>query len=102
MIMDYTNIPKRSLVESCALEHGVDFNLLNDCVSEDGKGLDLLEASVMRSKDAGVKYSCTVRLDNKFRCIRDGGVWKDCTGGSEVKNLVSDVEKLYKLKNEGG
>ncbi|MCJ1390669.1 hypothetical protein MMC18_003530 [Xylographa bjoerkii] len=101
MIMDYTNIPKRSLVENCALEHGVDFNLLNDCVSEDGKGLDLLEASVKRSKEAGVKYSCTVRLDDKFRCIRDGGVWKDCKGGSKVEDLVSDVEKLYKLKNQG-
>ncbi|MCJ1378543.1 hypothetical protein MMC17_001642 [Xylographa soralifera] len=99
MIMDYTNIPKRSLVENCALEHGVDFDLLNDCVSEDGKGLDLLEASVKRSRDAGVKYSCTVRLDDKFRCIRDGGVWKDCKDGSNVEDLVDDVEKLYKLKN---
>ncbi|MCJ1399883.1 hypothetical protein MMC11_003086 [Xylographa trunciseda] len=102
MIMDYTNIPKRSLVENCALEYGVDFDLLNDCLSEDGKGLDLLEASVKRSKDAGVKYSCTVRLDDKFRCIRDGGVWKDCEGGSKVQDLVNDVERLYKLKNQAG
>ena len=100
--MDYTNIPKRSLVENCALEYGVDFGRLNDCVSEDGKGLDLLEASVKRSKAAGVKYSCTVRLDDKFRCIRDGGIWKDCKGGSDIGDLVDDVEKLYKLKNSGG
>lgn len=98
--MSYRDIPRRSLVQNCALEHGVDFDLLNACVSEEGKGLELLESSVKRSAEAGVKYSCTVRLDDKFRCIRDGGQWKDCEGGSSVKDLVEDVERLYKLKNQ--
>ena len=99
MIMSYQHIPSRSLVEDCALEHGVDFDKLNNCISDEGKGLDLLEASFKRSKAAGVKYSCTVRLDDKFRCIRDGGQWKECQGGSEVKDLVADIKKLYKSKN---
>lgn len=102
MVLDYKNIPSRSLVQHCALEHSVDFDRLNDCVSEEGKGLDLLEASVKRSKEAKVKYSCTVRLDEEVRCIRDGGKWKDCKGGSKAGDLVDDVEKLYKLKNEDG
>ena len=100
LVLDYADIPSRSLVQNCALEHGVDFERLNGCVSEEGKGLDLLEASVKRSQDAGVQYSCTVRLDDKFRCVRDSGKWKDCEGGSEVKDLVNDVERLYKLRNQ--
>lgn len=100
MILSYRDIPHRSLVQNCALEHGVDFDSLNACVSEEGKGLKLLESSVKRSMEAGVKYSCTVRLDDKFRCIRDGGQWKDCEGGSNVKDLVEDVERLYRLKNQ--
>ena len=99
MISSYTEIPARSLIEHCSSEHGVDFHALNGCISEEGKGLDLLRGSVDRSKNAGVKYSCTVRLDDNFRCIRDGGEWKDCEGGSKVEDLVGDVEKLYKAKN---
>jgi len=45
-----------------------------------------------------VTKSCTVRLGGEVRCIRDGGVWKDCESGSEVKDLVGDVERLYRGK----
>lgn len=95
MISSFEDIPKRDLVESCALEHGVDFDKLNDCVSEEGNGMDLLRASIERSKEAGVVYSCTVRLDDKVRCIRDGGEWKNCEGGSSVEDLVRDVNEAY-------
>ncbi len=60
LIMSYQRIPSRDLVQSCALEHGIPFEDLNACVSEEGKGLDLLEASIKRSEEAGVKKSCTV------------------------------------------
>ena len=96
MISSYSDIPARSLVENCALEHGVDFGRLNACASEEGKGLELLRDSVERSKNKGVVYSCTVRLDDQIRCIRDGGKWKDCEKGSTVDDLVADVDKLYK------
>ncbi|MCJ1341493.1 hypothetical protein MMC09_006789 [Bachmanniomyces sp. S44760] len=95
MISSYADIPSRQLVQNCALEHGVDFELLNQCVSEEGKGMDLLEESVQRTKDAGVVFSCTVRLDDKIRCIMDGGEWKDCEGGNRPEDLIRDVEKLW-------
>lgn len=60
LIMSYQRIPSRDLVQSCALEHGISFEDLNGCVSEEGKGLNLLEASIKRSEEAGVKKSCTV------------------------------------------
>lgn len=95
LIMSYARIPQRELVESCALEHGVDFQKLNGCISEEGKGLDLLRASVERSLAAGATTSCTVRLEGKQWCVRDGGQWKNCDSGSETGDLVKEVEKLY-------
>ena len=95
LILSYAKIPARELVESCALEHGIAFEDLNGCVSEEGKGLDLLKASVERSEGAGVKRSCTVRVDGKQWCVRDGGEWKNCENGSDPKSLIDEVERLY-------
>ena len=62
LIRSYQRIPSRDLVQSCSLEHGIPFEDLNSCVSEEGKGLDLLEASIRRTDEASVKKSCTVSL----------------------------------------
>lgn len=98
MISDYPDIPNRDLVEECALEHGLDFSKLNSCISDEGEGIDLLRSSIERSRQNNVTKSCTVRLAGKVRCIRDGGEWYDCPGGSSVQQLVGDINKLY---NEG-
>lgn len=82
-------------MENCALEHGIAFEALNACVSEDGKGLELLRKSVERSEDAAVTKSCTVRVAGETWCIRDGGEWKDCNDGHEPKDLVAAVKKIY-------
>ena len=58
---EYARIPDRDFIEDCALEHGVDFRRLNDCVSrDDGYGVTLLRDSVQRTAAAGVRTSCTV------------------------------------------
>ena len=95
LISDYARVPEQGLVEDCAMEHGVDFGKVNDCISDEGEGIDLLRKSVERSSDHNVTKSCTVRLNGEIRCIRDGGEWYDCPGGSSVKNLVQDVDLLY-------
>ncbi|KAK3398228.1 hypothetical protein B0T20DRAFT_202858 [Sordaria brevicollis] len=94
---NYEEIPQRSLIEDCALEHAIDFDKLNECATKDdgAYGISLLRESVKRSSAAGVTKSCTVRLDNKIFCIRDGGRWSDCPHGSSVNDLVLAVEKLY-------
>lgn len=48
---DYSSIPQRELVEDCALEHAVDFKLLNECATRDnsGYGMKLLRESVERT-----------------------------------------------------
>ncbi|SMR61213.1 unnamed protein product [Zymoseptoria tritici ST99CH_3D1] len=119
--LSYPDIPARELVESCALESGIDKAKLEACTAGqddddnrddndgDGKGDDnghlawgLLKKSFQRSEDANVTASCTVRLAEEVRCIRDAGEWKDCEGGSGVKDLVGDVERLYGERNGGG
>lgn len=101
LIMSYQRIPSRDLVESCALDHGIPFEDLNACISEEGKGLDLLEASIRRSEEAGVKKSCTVRVGEETWCIMDGGEWKDCRGGHKVKDLVKEVKSRHKSNTIG-
>ena len=93
LISSYSQIPQREHVENCALEHGVDFDELNSCVSDVGNGMELLRKSIERSEAAGVKTSCTVRVRGKVWCVRDGGEWKDCVGGHGVDDLVEEILK---------
>lgn len=97
LINEYEEIPKRQLIEDCALEHGLDFGVLNDCMSRDNGafGMGLLRDSVKHSQDVGAGISCTVRLDDKVRCVYDGGEWKDCEGGHKVDDLIGDIDRLY-------
>lgn len=117
---DYKEIPQRSLIEDCALEHAINFDALNECATKDdgSYGIGMLRASVRRSSDvrclppphqttfprsnvplyfqAGVTKSCTVRLNNEIYCIRDNHKWTDCPSGAAVNDLVIAVEKLYR------
>lgn len=94
---DYEQIPQKGLVQDCALEHGIDFDKLNHCMSKDdgAYGMGMLRESVQRSAKLNVTISCTVRLNDEKRCIRDGGEWKDCDDGSKPKDLINDINKLY-------
>jgi hypothetical protein len=111
LINDYERIPERELVHQCALEHGIDFDALNRCASQqnddpnDGNGdppvsgIALLRQSALRGQGLGVRISCTVRLDEKVWCIHDSE-WKDCApNGNEPAVLIDEVERLYKERN---
>lgn len=106
-------------MEDCALEHGINFDALNQCASrqdddEGGgggrddedpdkvSGIALLRRSIQRNLDAGIKKSCTVRVDEQIWCVRDGGLWKDCAEegkGSSVSVLAEEIERLWKERN---
>ncbi|RKF53885.1 putative gamma interferon inducible lysosomal thiol reductase [Erysiphe neolycopersici] len=94
---EYKEIPDRSLLEECALEHGIDFKKLNECASKDNGhyGLELLRQSARHSKEVGVTKSCTVRLNEEIYCVRDGREWTECPHGPAVEDLVNAVEGLY-------
>lgn len=98
---NYSQIPDRDFVEACSMEHGIDFSRVNKCISDEGHGSDLLRQSMLRSQENNVTKSCTVRLADEVRCIRDGGKWYDCPGGSEVADLVGDIDRLYAKANKG-
>jgi len=102
MTRDYQHIPQESLVSDCALEFGISFDELNNCISKDNGqfGMNLLRESVKRSAEANVSTSCTVRLNETVRCVRDGGAWSKCTGGSSVSSLVHDINQLYEKLNQ--
>lgn len=93
---NYSQIPDRDFVQSCAYEHGLNFDRVNKCISDEGHGSELLRNSFLRSQENNVTKSCTVRLAGEIRCIRDGGKWYDCPGGSGVEGLIRDIEKLYR------
>ena len=98
MFRDYEDIPKRELVEDCALEHGIDVEKIASCTNEEDGTLSVkrLQKSFNRTAEAGVTKSCTVRLNGEIRCIRDGGEWTDCEGGSTPQDLVDDILDLWK------
>lgn len=113
LISEYTRIPERNFVEQCALEHGINFQALNECASQqeddpgDGKhpplsGIALLRKSALHSAELDVTTSCTVRLDDTVWCVRDDGSWKECgkdEGNSKVSALADEVKKLYDERN---
>ncbi|ORX96902.1 hypothetical protein BCR34DRAFT_175153 [Clohesyomyces aquaticus] len=96
MERDYHDIPAKELVQDCALEHGLDFDKINHCVSQDdgSYAMGMLRDSVTRSADLNVTTSCTVRLDEKVRCTVDDGVFKNCPGGKKPEDLIRDIKKL--------
>lgn len=59
MIKDYPDIPQRSLIEDCALEHAIDFDKLDACASKDDGafGVGMLRDSVRRSTNVGTLLS---------------------------------------------
>ncbi len=98
LMRDYERIPDRDLVEDCALEHAVDVAKLDECATrDDGQyAMNMLLDSVRHTTEVGVTKSCTLRLDDKVYCIRDGGEWTDCPSGPGVHDLIVTVEKLYR------
>lgn len=68
LIKDYHNIPQRSLIEDCALEHAIDFGKLDECASKDDGawGVEMLRNSVRRSSEVGCSHACGCLVDGFF------------------------------------
>ncbi|KAJ5629382.1 hypothetical protein N7528_003039 [Penicillium herquei] len=118
LMNDYPRIPARELVLQCALEHGIDFDALNTCASQQDdnpdnnpghglygsslSGIALLRESALHSDRLDVHTSCTVRVDDKVWCVHDGGQWKDCVqngAGSKPEVLVDEINRLWEQRN---
>lgn len=67
------------------------------CISGDeGKKLQLKSADEVKARD--VKKSCTVYIDGKRRCIRDGGRWYDCPDGDSDAAFLKSICAAHKAK----
>jgi Gamma interferon inducible lysosomal thiol reductase (GILT) len=90
---DYHDIPDRDLVESCAMEHSLDFKMINACLSDSGRAPGLLRDSVERSAKLNITTSCTLRLQGKVWCVT--GTEQDCNDGSNLDGLLKDIKTAY-------
>jgi hypothetical protein len=85
---------------ACMGEAGVDEEIQAEvlkCV--DGtQGATLQVASAKQVADNSVVKSCTVFVDGAKRCIRDGGTWYDCPGGSDTAAFIKSICDAYKAK----
>jgi hypothetical protein len=81
MTRQYKDIPSRSLLEDCALEHALDFKKLDECASRDdgAYGMKLLRDSVTKSHQV-----------SGSRCT----VLRSCLGMGSGPHRQSDVHKL--------
>ncbi|KIY98459.1 hypothetical protein MNEG_9504 [Monoraphidium neglectum] len=61
-----------------------------------GRGLLYASAAVVARR--GVVHSCTVAVDKRQRCVRDGGEWYDCPGGSDVADFERSICDAYKKR----
>lgn len=111
---DYPRIPDREFVQQCALQHGIDFDALNSCASQQDddagltpyeatplSGLALLRQSALRGEALGVKTSCTVRVNETVWCVHDNNQWKDCAeNGQNPKVLADEITRLWEESNQ--
>ncbi|KAH8552953.1 hypothetical protein BGW37DRAFT_487838 [Umbelopsis sp. PMI_123] len=93
---DLPYIGTDKLGASCAKKQGKSYDIVKDCL-EDGTAIKLHAKSVERTGSMGVSTSCTVYIDQKRRCIHDGGEWRDCPGGSSVNDFVKSIEDAFRL-----
>lgn len=97
LLSDYARMLDRDFVEGCALQHAIDFEELNACVSDENRGPALLRDSVRWSRAEDVVFSCTVRVQRHTWCVRDDGRWKECPDGSDTGTLVQKIRSLASL-----
>jgi len=70
---------------------------VKECV-EGPVGAALLRESVRWSQHLGIKNSCSILINGKIICVKDG-VWKQCEGGHEVSDFVRQVETTFEELN---
>jgi len=88
----------------CAEMSGIDWvtSGIRDCVMDRGdksEGTQLLKESMERARLNEITRSCTIKVSGNTRCIRDGGRWYDCEGGSSPKEIAATIRKEWARLN---
>ncbi|CAG8473154.1 1951_t:CDS:2 [Ambispora gerdemannii] len=82
-----------SYTERCVSQVGLDYTPIAEC-ADSALGKQLLRESVMRTYASNVTKSCTIFVNEKQRCIRDGS-WYDCPDGHRVSDFIKTIEDEY-------
>lgn len=76
---------------------GPDRKAMTVCI-RNNEGAELMKKSAAVTAARGMQRSCTVAIEGKKRCIRDGGRWYDCKGGSGDGDFTRSICDAYKTK----
>ncbi|KAJ3022594.1 hypothetical protein HKX48_005780 [Thoreauomyces humboldtii] len=84
---------------ACAKSVHVDYDVdVTPCLaSARARELAVTDARVGISR--GIQTSCTVQIKQETRCVRDGGAWSRCEGGSSVEAFTRSICEAYKGAN---
>ncbi|KAI8474858.1 MAG: hypothetical protein J3K34DRAFT_111189 [Monoraphidium minutum] len=69
-----------------------------DACIDGAQGAALMKRSADTTAARGVARSCTVAVEGQKRCVRDGGRWYDCPGGSSEAELAATICAAYRKK----
>ncbi|KAL1916005.1 uncharacterized protein VTP21DRAFT_6009 [Calcarisporiella thermophila] len=77
---------------NCSERMGYSYGPVRDCTLSP-RGKELFKKSMQFVIDKGVRYSCTVFIDNEYDCMVDSGKWQNCRGGSTVQDFVDRIRR---------
>ncbi|KAG1779698.1 hypothetical protein EV702DRAFT_965650 [Suillus placidus] len=98
---DSIGTPETAL--NCAKAAGIDWEngKAVQCAGKDGRGtegIQLLQQSARDSVAAGIQTSCTIIINGRQVCIRDG-TWYDCEGGHTPTDFIRQINEEYDRLN---
>ncbi|WIA36172.1 hypothetical protein OEZ86_007516 [Tetradesmus obliquus] len=70
------------------------------CIADPGKD-EMLQRDLRNTAALGVQKSCTIKVEGKYICLRDGGQWKDCPGGTNPEDFKAIFCAAFAAKNNG-
>ena len=83
-----SNIGKLEVAEECADSTGLGWSRISSCATSD-EGERLLKENIRVTKEMGIQKSCTMMINAKVVCIKDG-TWQNCTVCMFSLFLLSD------------
>ncbi|SCZ91716.1 BZ3500_MvSof-1268-A1-R1_Chr5-1g07626 [Microbotryum saponariae] len=99
---NYNGLPRIGtdrLAQSCASVVGKTWSGDVEECANSSEGTQLLRDSFKATKALQLVKSCSIVIDGKLVCVRDGR-WIDCEEGHEVGDFVNLVNKAWKRLNE--
>lgn len=85
-------IPATQLVDQCGKPRSMITSDILKCMS-DGTGASLFESSWKFTQAQSITTSCTIQLQGRTLCVRDGSQWHGC--GGSVGFFVDEICKAF-------